>query len=91
MPTVQGATLADLCREVSVEPTLGAVPPVMKCRLCCDYWVDERSCKRSHPGTNDLLILAVCLELLKKCQLYLIEVILDSVIRSQGPMTEGLA
>ena len=36
---------------------------------------------RGHiPGTNDLLILAVYLELSKRCQLYLIEVILDSVI-----------
>ena len=56
MPTVQGATLAGLCREVSVEPTLRDVPPVMKCRLfrncLIGYWAHSSSFLQFHPSID---------------------------------------
>jgi hypothetical protein len=47
--------------------------------------------KQNHPfDINGPLMLAVHLQLPKRCQFYLTEVVSVSVIRSQGPMTEGL-
>ena len=56
MPTVQGATLADLCREVSVEPTLRDVPLDIKCRLfrncLIGYWAHSSSFLQFHPSID---------------------------------------
>jgi hypothetical protein len=47
--------------------------------------------KQDHPfDINDPSMLAFYLSFLKSCQLYLTDFVSVSVIRSQGPMTEGL-